>query len=807
MLTQLAAFVIRFRWWVIGGWALVFLLSIPFAPRVTSALKHGFGEIDTESRIALRTAAEQIGITESSVTLVFSSDSLDVDDPAYAEAVERAIAPLRQIPEVARVVTFYTVPGDTFIADDRRTTYAFVELDATVNEAVDLVEPIRDGLGDTCLREQDAPCLDVWVTGGIALFADLSVYSERDLQRAELITIPLLAVLLLIVFGSAVAAGLPVAMGLLSVVTTLALVFMVAQVTDMSIFVLNIASFLGLGMAVDYSLLMVSRFREELQRANRDVRPELADHDVRPDPADQPPVIPAHAGTREAASEAIHHDVRPELVEGRPTEPVSTVASAVTTTMQTSGKAIVFSAGTSVIALSGLLFFDFMMLRSLGVGGMTVILFSMLIALTLLPALFAVLGHRVDRLSIWRRRTARGGFWFTLSQWVMRHPIAVIVPTTAFLVLLGLPFLSVNLGSSWASLPEEAESRQGQDLVNERFGPGELSQVILVETSPVSTFSPENIAANLEFIERMESDPRVVRVDSVFAAVPRVAWEQIQQAGSGFNPASMTSFGSEDVQAAFNELVSDDLRTQMIRVVPRHSPTSNETKALVSDIRSNPPRGDMTVRLTGVTADIENTVDSMYSDFPRVIVYVVIVTYVALLLLFRSVLLPLKAVTLNALSVLASFGALVFVFQQGNFEGLLGFTAEGFTEATVPILVFAVVFGLSMDYEVFLLSRVKEEYERTGNNTRAVAIGMERSGRIITSAAAILILVSAGFATGDILIIKALGLGTAIAVLVDSTIVRALLVPALMRVMSHLNWWAPHWLRASQPSDPNSRTA
>ena len=802
MLTQLAAFVIRFRWWVIGGWTLVFLLSIPFAPRVTSALKHGFGEIDTESRIALRTAAEQIGITESSVTLVFSSDSLDVDDPAYAEAVERAIAPLRQIPEVARVVTFYTVPGDTFIADDRRTTYAFVEIDATVNEAVDLVEPIRDGLGDTCLQVQGARCLDVWVTGGIALFADLSVYSERDLQRAELITIPLLAILLLIVFGSAVAAGLPVAMGLLSVVTTLALVFMVAQVTDMSIFVLNIASFLGLGMAVDYSLLMVSRFREELQRANRDVRPELADHDVRPDPADQPPVIPAHAGTREAAGEAIHHDVRPELVEGRPTEPVSTVASAVTTTMQTSGKAIVFSAGTSVIALSGLLFFDFMMLRSLGVGGMTVILFSMLIALTLLPALFAVLGHRVDRLSIWRRRTARGGFWFTLSQWVMRHPIAVIVPTTAFLVLLGLPFLSVNLGSSWASLPEEAESRQGQDLVNERFGPGELSQVILVETSPVSTFSPENIAANLEFIERMESDPRVVRVDSVFAAIG----DQPLPIATPLTPLS-SSLTPPDVQAAFNELVSDDLRTQMIRVVPRHSPTSNETKALVSDIRSNPPGGDMTVRLTGVTADIENTVDSMYSDFPRVIVYVVIVTYVALLLLFRSVLLPLKAVTLNALSVLASFGALVFVFQQGNFEGLLGFTAEGFTEATVPILVFAVVFGLSMDYEVFLLSRVKEEYERTGNNTRAVAIGMERSGRIITSAAAILILVSAGFATGDILIIKALGLGTAIAVLVDSTIVRALLVPALMRVMSHLNWWAPHWLRPSQPSDPNSRTA
>ena len=732
MLTRLAAFVIRFRWWVIGCWVAVFLASVPFAPRVVSELKHGFGEVDTESRIALRIAADELGLTESSVTLVFSSDSLDVDDPAYTEAVERAVTPLRQMPEVARVVTFYTVPGDTLIADDRRTTYSFVELDASVDEAVDLVRPIRSGLGDTEL--------DVWVTGGIALFADLSVYSERDLQRAELITIPLLVIALLIVFGSVVAAGLPVAMGALSVVTTLALVFLVAQVTDMSIFVLNIASFLGLGMAVDYSLLMVSRFREELQRADG-------------------------------------------------------VASAVVTTMQTSGKAIVFSAGTSVIALSGLLFFDFMMLRSLGVGGMTVILFSMLIALTLLPALFAVLGHRVDRLSIWRRRASRGGFWFTLSRWVMRYPIAVIIPTTAFLILLGLPFLSVNLGSALASiLPEEAESRQGQDLVTERFGPGELSQVILVESSPSSTLSAENIAANLEFIERMERDPRVLRVDSIFSAGSRMTREQLQ-ALSGLSESAPA--GSEEALAVFSELVSDDLRTQIVRVVPKHSPTSNETKALVSDIRSNPPGGDMTVRVTGVTADLQDAVDNMYSDFPRVIVYVVIVTYVALLLLFRSVILPLKAVALNALSILASFGALVLVFQQGSFERLLGFTAEGFTEATVPILVFSVVFGLSMDYEVFLLSRVKEEYERTGDNTRAVAVGMERSGRIITSAAAVLILVSAGFATGDILIIKALGLGTAIAVLVDSTIVRALLVPALMRVMSSLNWWAPRWMRTA----------
>ncbi len=291
----------------------------------------------------------------------------------------------------------------------------------------------------------------------------------------------------------------------------------------------------------------------------------------------------------------------------------------------------------------------------------------------------------------------------------------------------------------------------------------------------------------------MENDPRVVRVDSIYGVDP-------QDVGAGFKPApaNTSPASGDETQTAFDELVSKDLRTQIIRVVPAHSPTADEAKALVSDIRSNPPGGDMTVLVTGITADQLDNVDSMYSDFPRVIIYVVIVTYIALLLLFRSVLLPLKAVVLNALSILASFGAIVFVFQQGNFERVLGFTADGTTEATVPILVFSVVFGLSMDYEVFLLSRVKEEYERTGNNTRAVAVGMERSGRIITSAAAILIVVSAGFATGDILIVKALGLGTAIAVLVDSTIVRALLVPALMRVMSRLNWWAPHWMRPAR---------
>lgn len=752
-MAPLATFVIRYRWWVIGAWIAVFLASATLAPRIGGALKQGFGEVDTESRLAVRQMVDALDVSESGVTLVFSSDRLEVSDPAYVAAMEDTIAPLREIPEVTRIVTFYSVPdeemGATMVASDGRTTYAFVELDAPIDESTALVEPIRDALADTEL--------DVWVTGGVALFADLTAYSEADLRRAELITVPLLAIALLIVFGGVVAAGLPVSMGLLSVSTTLALVFLMAQVTDMSVLTLNIATFLGLGMAVDYSLLMVTRFREEIGAVTDGVQDGAA-----------------------------------------------AIATAVSVTMQTSGKAIAFSAGTSVIALSGLLFFDFMMLRSLGVGGITVILFSMLIALTLLPALFAVLGRRVDALSLWRRRQTddERGFWFVLSRWVMRHPFAVIVPVIALLLLLGSPFLGVKLGAPWSSiLPDEAESKQGDDIIAERFGPGEQAHIVLVETSPISTLSPENIAANLAFIARMDADPRVARVESVFGSNPA---EAAARMAALMAARGLAGNMADSERAALGSLLSEDLRTQVVRVVPAHPPMSDETRALLSDIRAAVSNvnmgGDMTDRTTGVTADMEDNIERMYADFPWVILYVMVVTYIALFFLLRSALLPLKAVILNGLSILAGFGALVFIFQWGNFQELLGFTAEGFTEATAPILIFSIVFGLSMDYEVFLLSRVKEEYEKTGDNIRAVAVGMQRSGRVITSAAAILILVSLGFATGDLLLVKAIGVGTAIAVLIDATIVRALLVPALMRVMAGANWWAPRWLGGGPPT-------
>ncbi|MCH8206776.1 MAG: MMPL family transporter [Chloroflexi bacterium] len=728
-LHDLGLLMVRRRWWVVALWAAVLVPSLVLAPRVTSALKSGFGEAQTESRVALRLMSDRLDIPESSVTLVFSSDELQVTDPRYAQAVEGAVAPLRDIPEVRRVVTYYNTNNPDMISADGRTTYGFVLLDAQIDAAIDMFPEIRKRL-----RPGE---LQVWTTGGIAIFSDLNEASERDLRRAEIIALPLVLIALVVVFGSVVAAGLPLVMGLVSITTTLALVYLLAQTTDMSIFVLNIASFLGLGMAVDYTLLMVSRFREEL--ASR------------------------------------------------------TVEEAVAVTCSTAGKAILFSAATSVIGLSGLLLFDFMMLRSLGIGGMAVILLSMLLALSLVPALLGTLGARVNSLSVIPRPVGEGRFWLRLSAWVMRHPLLVIVPVVTGLLLLGLPFLDVKPGTPWASiLPGDAEARRGWQVAAEEFGPGELAPIVLIATSETSVLSPENVGAAYDFARRLEEDPRVVRVDSIVSLDSSLSRQGYQRLYTSHSPGQL---GGPEVATALDELVSDSRDTSMMRIVSTSHPVSDETKALVDEIRRDMPAGDLETFLTGVTPDVTDTVDRMYSDFPKVIIFVTIATYLCLLWLFRSVVLPLKAVLMNMMSILASFGALVFVFQQGRFEGLLGFTSEGFTEASVPILLFAIVFGLSMDYEVFLLSRIKEEYDATGDNTHSVATGMERSGGIITSAALVLILVASAFAASEVLIVKMLGFGIALAIFIDSTIVRALLVPALMRIMSDLNWWAPTFLR------------
>ncbi len=735
-------FAVKFRWAVILFWALLLMASLFFAPRVVSQLKSGFGQTDTESRKGLELLQEELGSTESTVTLVFHSDALTVADPKYQTEVDRVLAQARDIPQVSHIDTFENVATASMVSSDGHTTYAIVFLNVSFDEAMELYPDMEERLLGGLSSSSDDE-VEVWATGGVPIFSDLNKASERDLQRAEALSFPLVLVALVLVFGGLVAAGLPVAMGAVSVALALAALFFMAQVTDVSIFALNIASFLGLGVAVDYSLLVVSRFREELELHPKD--------------------------------------------------------EAVARTVAVAGRTLLFSGITSVIGLSGLLFFKFMMLRSIGLGGMVVIAISLLVALTLLPAILSVMGSRVNSLSLFPLLRGRGWLWHRLALWVMRHPLLVAVPLLVFLLLLGTPFWGVKVGAPWASiLPPDAQARQGWEVVSEEMGPGELSPILVVartqedaSDSAGGILQPASIATLYDLAETLEEDPRVERVQSLFTVEPSVTREQYQAVYA--DPSKW----SPEVQEAISYFASND--TTVLQVFSHFSPVAPETKELVRDIRSMRPIGELELLVTGATADLVDSVDAMYGDFPKGILFVMGTIYLALLVLFRSVLIPLKAVVMNAMSIFASYGALVYIFQQGHFQRLLGFEAEGFTEATVPILMFFVIFGLSMDYEIFLLSRIKEHYDRGRDNTQSVALGLERTGRIITSAALILVLVAASFATGDVLVIKALGVGTAIAIFLDATVVRALLVPALMRIMGDWNWWAPAILRRILP--------
>jgi putative drug exporter of the RND superfamily len=405
--------------------------------------------------------------------------------------------------------------------------------------------------------------------------------------------------------------------------------------------------------------------------------------------------------------------------------------------------------------------------------------------MTLLPAVLAVAGRRIDAWTILPRRASQGGLWHAIAGRVMAHAGAVFVIVMLFLVALGLPFLRVDFGAPDASiLPADVQSRQGFDKLRAAFGEGEIAPILVAVTTPDPILTQERLGALYDFVARIRADPRVERVDSIVSLDPRISREQ--HLLLYVEPRNVRERYAREV---LQELTRD--RFTLIRVVTRYGQTADESKDLVRAIRNTPLGAGMNILVDGGSAGVIDYADRLYQDFPRALAFILLSTYVVLLILFRSVVLPLKALVVNTLSILASYGALVVVFQEGAFADLLRFEPLGFIEASLPIVMFCVLFCLSMDYEVFLLSRIKESYDEGKDNTASVAWGLERSGRLITSAAAIVVLVSSSFVAADVIIIKALGLGTAIAVLLDATVVRALLVPASMQLLGDWNWWAP----------------
>ncbi|MBA2254793.1 MAG: MMPL family transporter [Chloroflexi bacterium] len=764
---RIGAIAARRRWWVVGAWGLLLLAALPLAPLAPGALQAGgFSSPGLEAARARRILEVELGAPPSAMVIVIRSENDALaGEPRFEAAVAEAIGGVATARYVRQVLSHVYAPRQ--VSADRRTVYEVVTLTLPPDDSPAALEPVQAAI-------RQVPGISVAIAGGPAFYGDIQEVSEADLSRSELISLPLAAVALLLVFGGVVAAGVPLIVGGAAVLVALALIFLIATVTPMSIFVLNLATLLGFGLGVDYALLLTSRFREELAGLG---------------------------GGR--------------LVDGRIDRPA--VDRAVALTVATAGRAVFFSGLTVLLGLTGLLLFEFMVLRSVGVAGAIVVGLAVVAALTLLPAALAIVGPRIDVFSVREiaarlrrqpipvgavaRPDERGGAWARLARWVMARPLQVLVPTLALLLLLGSPFLHVRFNAPDASiLPPSVPSRQAFDLLAREFPEGEFAPLLLAVRTEGPAVSPDNVARLFDYSRRLAADPRIDRVGGIVDIDPRLRLEQYQIL---LSPTA----GVPDRFVAETQRLTTRGDLTAFTVVTPFGPNRPEARRLVEDLRDPtsslaPPAG-LTVAVGGGAAEVKDVVDGVAAGFPGTALFILISTYLVLFVLLRSAVLPAKALVMNALSIVASFGALVWIFQDGNLSAVLGFQPLGFVETTLPVILFCVLFGLSMDYEVFLLSRMKEVYDRTGDNREAVARGLERSGRIVTSAALIVVVVAGSFAFADIVLIKALGLGVAIAVALDATVVRALLVPSTMRLLGDLNWWMPRrlerWIAARLP--------
>ena len=731
----------RHRRLVVAAWVIALVTAIPLAIQAPGALRSGgFIRDDLESARARALLETEIGVPQAALVVVFHSGGAPLaGEPAFEAAAAQAMAKVPNAPYVTGVVSHAISTRQ--VSADRRTAYDIVLLGLSADDSPRALPGIRAAL-------RTAPGLEVGLAGGPAFYGDIQEVSEADLRRSELISLPLAALALLLVFGSLVAASLPLFVGGASVAVALAGIFLVAHATPMSIFVLNLATLLGLGLGVDYSLLMTSRFREELA---------------------------ARGWT-------------PDVVE-----------DAVGATVGTAGRAVFFSGLTVLLGLLGLVLFEFMILRSVGIAGAIVVALAVAAALTLLPALLAFAGVRLDSLRVRRvtPRVGEDGPWARLAEWVMARPVAVLVPTLGFLLLLGTPFLHVRFNApDDRILPESVPSRQAIDRLTTAFGPGPFAPIVLAIRTDGPATAAANVAALYDYSRRLGADPRISYVQSLVDVDPRLTLLQYQLLYGGGTPPDRY------VQAGLKATTNGDLTA--FTIVTPYGPNDEAGRALVRDLRAGtgafaPPDGAK-VLVGGGAADVEDVVSGIAADFPRTAAFILVTTYLVLFVLLRSVLLPLKALAMNSLSILGAFGALVWIFQDGNLSAILGTRPLGFVETTQPVILFCVLFGLSMDYEVFLLTRMREAWDASGDNRAAVAHGLERSGRIVTSAALIVVVVAGSFAFADVVLIKALGLGIAIAVALDATVVRALLVPATMRLLGKWNWWMPDALARRLPA-------
>jgi uncharacterized membrane protein YdfJ with MMPL/SSD domain len=688
MLDRLAVLIARRRRRFLWGSLAVVLIAGFFGGPVFGLLDSGddFDDPQAEAVLAARDVERATGASATPDMLALVRLGAPADSAQAQEKLARVAAAFKD--RGVASVTRYERGGDrALVAKDGRSSYVVATFRSDSQGALDRVQDRLDRI----------PGVTV---GGREVAGDqVGEQVSEDIARAELLAFPILFLLSFFVFRSLVAALLPLAVGGATIMLSfLGMRLVNGAIEPMSIYALNLITGLGLGLAIDYSLFMVSRFREELERG------------------------------------------------------LDTTA-ALRATMATAGRTVLFSSITVAAALASLLVFPLRFLYSMGVGGLICALMAALVSLTLLPAILAALGPRVNALSPRRFQAAlhrdasgeRGGFWYRLSHLVMRRPAPIAAGAATLLIVLGIPFLGVKFTGVDASvLPREQSARVVDDALRTEFPPSRTSPIYVAARG-----GPGDRAEIERYAQRLGALPGIV-------VAPRV-----QQADGLYR----------------------------IDLVGRGPALDQQAKELVRDVRA--VDAPVPVRVGGQTAGFLDQQKALSDSLPIALAILATTTLVILFLMTGSVILPVKALVMNLLTLSAAFGLLVLIFQDGHGESVLGFTSQGALESSQPVLLFAVAFGLSTDYGVFLLTRIKEAHDNGASNQEAVALGLERTGRIVTFAALLFVIAIGAFATSQIIFIKQLGVGTALAVLIDATIVRALLVPSLMQLLGDWNWWAP----------------
>ncbi len=740
MLTRFGGFIYRARTVFLFGSLVLVLAAMVFGFGVFGTLKSGgFQDPNSQSTQAQNLLDQKFGGAAIDIALLMQSDTLKATDPAFESAATQLLDTLKARPEVASVASYYSTQNATFLSRDGHETFAAIQL-----KPQDEVAKEQDY--KTLLPLMTSSTLHVTIGGNVAVNVAVNSQISADLEHAEIITFPIVGFLLFIVFGGLVAALLPLMIGGIAIVGAFAILRALTSLTDISVFAVNVVTVTGLGLAIDYSLFIVTRFREELARDERDVRGSLQ------------------------------------------------------RTLATAGRTVLFSGLTVSVSLLSLLLFPEGFLRSMGLGAIGAVLVAMLAALTILPAVLVLLGRRVNALSVQRlfsslfrsRRAASmgetRGAWYRLSQTVMRFPVPVAIGVVAVLVLLGTPFLHASFTTPDVHvLPAGQEARAATDRLGQDFAQQGASQLVIVIQTPGSALSADNLANLDTYVREIEAMPGVVQVQSLVTVNPALTLAQYQQAYA--NPGANPQLAAVAAQLANGDATR-------LTVSLQSAEFSSATENVVNQIRALHTPAGFQPLVAGETPFQMDLFANLRATLPTALLVMALAIFILLFLMTGSVVMPLKAILLNTLSLSATFGALVWIFQDGHFQNLLAFQSNGNIDGTQTILIFALAFGLSMDYEVFLLSRIKEQFDKSGDNRASVASGLQRTGWLITSAALLFAVVLAAFSTSEIIFIKEIGVGLAIAVIMDATLVRALLVPATMRLLGRWNWWAPRPLRA-----------